>query len=114
MRIKIDNRRFKRLASLCFDIFRYPIVKLHIENKTQWRIANIVPMGLHQLPDELSPWFQSALRAYTRTRVYTKPREISGLAAFASVPYVVIDEGTYRAKVEVKLDIREVLPYKVY
>ena len=57
---------------------------------------------------------KEAIRAYTRTRVYTKPREISGLAAFASVPYVVIDEGTYRAKVEVKLDIREVLPYKVY
>ncbi len=63
-----DDSRFKRLASLCFDIFRYPIVKLQIEKRSQWRITDIVPMGLHHLPDALSPWFQTALRAYTRTR----------------------------------------------
>jgi glutathione synthase/RimK-type ligase-like ATP-grasp enzyme len=63
-----DDSRFKRIAAQCFDIFRYPIVKLQIEKKSQWRIANIVPMGLHHLPDELSAWFQTALRAYTRTR----------------------------------------------
>lgn len=63
-----DDGRFKRLASQCFDIFRYPIVKLEIEKKSQWRITDIVPMGLHQLPEELSGWFQTALRAYTRTR----------------------------------------------
>lgn len=63
-----EDGRFKRLAAQCFDIFRYPILKLHIEKKGQWRIADIVPMGLHHLPDELSLWFQTALRAYTRTR----------------------------------------------
>jgi glutathione synthase/RimK-type ligase-like ATP-grasp enzyme len=63
-----EDGRFKRLAAQCFDIFRYPILKLHVEKKGQWRIADIVPMGLHQLPDELSLWFQTALRAYTRTR----------------------------------------------
>jgi glutathione synthase/RimK-type ligase-like ATP-grasp enzyme len=63
-----DDSRFKRLASQCFDIFRYPIVKLEIEKKSQRQITDIVPMGLHQLPDALSGWFQTALRAYTRTR----------------------------------------------
>jgi len=63
-----EDSRFKRLAAQCFDIFRYPILKLHIEKKSQWRINDIVPMGLHHLPDELSNWFQTALRAYTRTR----------------------------------------------
>lgn len=63
-----EDSRFKRLAAQCFDVFRYPILKLQVEKKEQWRIARILPLGLHQLPDELSGWFQTALRAYTRTR----------------------------------------------
>ncbi len=57
---------------------------------------------------------KEAVRGYLRTREYNKPREISGLVAFASAPYVIIDAGVYRAKVEVKLDIREIVPYKIY
>jgi glutathione synthase/RimK-type ligase-like ATP-grasp enzyme len=63
-----EDERFKRLAAQCFDIFRYPILKLRIERKSRWHITKIVPMGLHQLPEELSAWFQTALRAYTRAR----------------------------------------------
>lgn len=63
-----DDGRFKRLGSLCFDIFRYPILKLHIDRRNAWRIADIVPLGLHQLPKALEGTFHAALRAYTRTR----------------------------------------------
>jgi hypothetical protein len=57
---------------------------------------------------------KESIRGYLRPRENNKPREISGLAAFSSVPGVVIDSGIYRAKVDVKLDIRSVVPYKVY
>ncbi len=57
---------------------------------------------------------REAIRAYLRPREYNKPKEISGFAAFVDVPYVVIDEGHYRAKVSVKLDIRDIVPYRLY
>lgn len=55
-----------------------------------------------------------SVRAYLRPRELNKPKEISGRLIFAEAPYVIIDGGEYRAKVEVKLDIREVVPYTLY
>ena len=55
-----------------------------------------------------------SVRAYVRPRELNKPKEISGRLVFAEAPYVIIDGGEYRAKVEVKLDIREVVPYKLF
>lgn len=57
---------------------------------------------------------KEAIRGYLRPREYNKPKEISGRVAFAEVPYVVIDSGYYRAKVEAKLDIREIVPYNIH
>jgi hypothetical protein len=57
---------------------------------------------------------KESIRAYARSREYNKPREISGRVAFASAPYIIIDSGEYRAKVESKLAIRSVIPYRTY
>ena len=57
---------------------------------------------------------RESIRGYLRPREANKPREIAGRIAFSQVPYVVIDGGVYRSRVEVKLDIRNIIPYKVY
>ena len=55
-----------------------------------------------------------SVRAFLRPREQNKPKEISGRVAFADVPYVVISGGEYHARVEVKLDIQEVIPYRIF
>lgn len=57
---------------------------------------------------------KEAVRNYLRPRVFNKPREITGEAVLAEVPYIVIDAGGYHAKVRIKLEVREVQPYPVY
>ena len=65
-----DDPSFKRLASETFDIFRFPVLRLRVE-KTRagsWKIGDISPIGLHQVPEHLQGAFFEALSAYTRTR----------------------------------------------
>ena len=60
--------RFKRLAAECFDVFRYPILRLDIIPGKRWKIASISPMGLHNVNDEQAHIFFDAVLAYTRAR----------------------------------------------
>ena len=64
--------------------------------------------------DAMEAGVLESVRAYLRPRELNKPKEISGRLVFAEAPYVIIDGGEYRAKVEVKLDIREVVPYTIF
>ena len=64
--------------------------------------------------DAMAAAVLESVRAYLRPRELNKPKEISGRLVFAEAPYVIIDGGEYRAKVEVKLDIREVVPYTIF
>ena len=57
---------------------------------------------------------KESLRAYLRPRIYDKPRKISGMARFAAVPYITVDEGRYRCLSKVTLRIEEILEYRVY
>ncbi|MEK9661035.1 MAG: RimK family protein [Alphaproteobacteria bacterium] len=63
-----DDSRFRRLAAEAFDVFRYPILRLHLSLKNRWHIDSIEPLGLHQVPAETGDAFLAALRGYTRTR----------------------------------------------
>lgn len=63
-----NDPRFKRLAAECFDVFRFPILRLEITPGKRWKISSIHPMGLHQVPDEMGHILFDAVRAYTRTR----------------------------------------------
>jgi glutathione synthase/RimK-type ligase-like ATP-grasp enzyme len=63
-----DDSRFRRLAAECFDIFRYPILRLHLALKNRWHVESIEPLGLHQVPAALGDTFLAALRGYTRAR----------------------------------------------
>ncbi len=69
-----DDTRFRRFATECFDIFRFPIIQVHVVKTGKgWTIKEIEPLGLHQLPQELGQQFHNALRAHTRARKPTGP-----------------------------------------
>ncbi|MBF0282410.1 MAG: RimK family protein [Zetaproteobacteria bacterium] len=61
-----DDARFKRLAAEVFDLFRYPLLKVVVEQGTRWKIRAIRPMGLHQVTLPLHSFFETSLRAHTR------------------------------------------------
>ncbi len=63
-----SDLRFKRLAAECFDVFRYPILRLEITPGKRWKITSIRPMGLNQVPSGTRHIFIDAVLAYTRTR----------------------------------------------
>ncbi len=70
-----DDTRFRSFAAECFDIFRFPILRVTMSRgraKTCW-IKEIQPLGLHQVPSELGPLFISALLSYTRARKPVRP-----------------------------------------
>ena len=70
-----SDTRFRSFAAECFDIFRFPILRVTMSRgsaKTCW-IKEIQPLGLHQVPSELGDLFFSALLGYTRARKPTRP-----------------------------------------
>ncbi|RED44169.1 RimK family protein [Aestuariispira insulae] len=65
---RATDSRFKKLADVCFDIFRYPAMRLEIRFGSRWKIHTIRPLGLHQIQEEEGPIFKEALLSYTRLR----------------------------------------------
>lgn len=70
--------------------------------------------GHSQKLKSIGEGIREAVRSYLRKRIFNKPKEIRGRAVLSDVPYVYIDAGRYVAKVRVKLDIREIIPYKIF
>lgn len=60
-----DDRRFRRLATEMFDLFRYPLLKVRIEGGKDWHIKSIKPLGLHKVDAALTPFFEQSIRHYT-------------------------------------------------
>ena len=57
---------------------------------------------------------KEAIRSYLRPRFLNKPKEVSGSLSLTEVPYLVIDAGQYVAKVSIRIDLKEVVPYRLY
>jgi len=57
---------------------------------------------------------KDGIRNYLRPRILNKPKEVRGNVVLDSVPYIIIDEGQYVASVHIKIDIDEIIPYRVY
>jgi len=57
---------------------------------------------------------KAAIRSYGREAVYNKPREMSGEVLLVESPYIIINEGSYLAKVKIKLKGVEILPYRSF
>lgn len=64
-----DDTRFRRLAAACFDVFRFPVLRVQLElDGANWRIAEIKPLGIHRVPADLREQLYQAVRGYTRSR----------------------------------------------
>lgn len=57
---------------------------------------------------------KEAVREYARQRVSNKPKKIEGEVVFAAPPRVVIDAGSYTARVRIKLNIKKITGYMRY
>jgi len=57
---------------------------------------------------------KEAVRDYMRKRTFNKPREITGEVLLVDTPDTIIHSGEYVTTVKVKLNIKEVIPYKVF
>ena len=61
-----DDRRFHKLATEIFDLFRYPLLKIRISRCTSWEIKSITSLGLEQVKGGLADFFEQSIRYYTR------------------------------------------------
>ncbi|MCF7821979.1 MAG: RimK family protein [Mariprofundaceae bacterium] len=61
-----DDRRFHRLATEIFDLFRYPLIKVRVSSAGNGEIKSIKPLGLEQVKGEIADFFEQGIRHYTR------------------------------------------------
>ncbi|MDT8375353.1 MAG: RimK family protein [Mariprofundaceae bacterium] len=61
-----DDRRFHRLATEMFDLFRYPLIKVRVASGNDWTIKSITPLGLEKTTGDLDSFFEQSIRHYTR------------------------------------------------
>lgn len=57
---------------------------------------------------------RAALRSYLRVTVGARPERVTGRLAFDEVPRFFVDQGAYIAEVRIRLDVRDIDPYRVY
>lgn len=57
---------------------------------------------------------KEALRNYLRPQIFNKPREIRGEVLLLETPLTIIYAGAYRTTVKIKINLRELIPYKIY
>ena len=57
---------------------------------------------------------KEAIRGYMRKRTFNKPKEIRGEVLLLDMPDTIIHSGEYVTTAKVKLNIKEVIPYKVF
>lgn len=57
---------------------------------------------------------REAVRGDQRLKIPNKPREIRGDVVLVSAPYCIVDAGTYTSRLQVKIRISEIVPYRIY
>jgi hypothetical protein len=103
---------------------RYDLADFQQRRRQMWR-SNTIPDSSGRGTVPLSEGYRGkyaafeqgvkqALRSYLRPREFNKPRSIRAEVLYLEPPYVTIDVGGYRAKVRVKIKLKEVLPYSAY
>jgi hypothetical protein len=64
--------------------------------------------------DAVTEGAKEAIRAHLRSRVLNKPKEVRGSVALTGAPYIIIDAGEYLARVDVRIDVDEIIPYRIF
>lgn len=57
---------------------------------------------------------KNAVREHLRSRIYNKPREITGELLLWEGPETALRSGFYAARVKVRLRVGEIIPYRIY
>jgi len=57
---------------------------------------------------------KNAIRNYLRKRILNKPKEISGEILLAGIPETRIKSGAYLTSSKIKLNIKKIIPYKIF
>lgn len=57
---------------------------------------------------------KEAVRAYFRTVVFNKPREIRGSCVLSALPRIILRSGQYVATVRIRVNTGEIIPYSQY
>lgn len=103
---------------------RYNLSDHHIYRLESW-MSNIHPVssgigesvvafGYKEKLTAIREGVKAAIRSYGREGTLNKPREMSGEVLLVEPPYIVLDGGSYLAKVKIKLRDVEILPYKSF
>jgi hypothetical protein len=71
-------------------------------------------LGFPQRTVAIEKAVKQAIREHLRERYFNKPREARGQVLLREVPLMGIVEGSYRASVDVKVQIDQVEPYLAY
>ena len=86
----------------------------NIYPKSAGRGSSSLFLGVSEKTTAMGEAVKEAVRAYLRPRILNKPKEVRGKVVFTEVPYVIIDDGEYSARVSVRIDIDEIVPYRIY
>lgn len=86
----------------------------NIYHSAQGRGRGNLFKGADQKLTAIDEAIKDGIRNYLRPRILNKPKEVRGSVVLDRVPYIVIDEGQYVASVSIKIDVDEIIPYRVY
>jgi len=70
--------------------------------------------GYEEKLTSLKNAIKEAIRNYMRQRTFNKPREIRGDIVLVDTPSTIIHAGEYITTTKVKLNIKDVIPYKIF
>ncbi|MBN2440821.1 MAG: hypothetical protein JXJ04_05730 [Spirochaetales bacterium] len=70
--------------------------------------------GYPEKMNSLKNAMKEAIRGYMRKRTFNKPKEISGELVLMEMADTIVNAGEYITTAKVKLNIKEVIPYKVF
>ncbi len=70
--------------------------------------------GTGEKKSSLSEAIKNAIRNHLRPVIFNKPREIIGAVLIWEEPQTIIKAGSYLTRVNIKLRIKEITPYRIF
>ncbi|MBN2532237.1 MAG: hypothetical protein JXB88_05065 [Spirochaetales bacterium] len=70
--------------------------------------------GYTEMTTSFKNALKEAIRDYMRKRTFNKPKEIKGEVLLLEMPGTIIRAGEYITTAKIKVNIKEVIPYKVF
>ncbi|HYD31297.1 MAG TPA: RimK family protein [Azospirillaceae bacterium] len=77
-----DDTRFQDVARQIFDLFRCPMLRVHVRLRETWSIGSIQPLSLDDLKPDQESLFEKALNAYTRAG-WREPTAVKTMARWS-------------------------------